>query len=144
MLYINVIAKILLAPYSENVGRVLFFFASLWTEPQARSNKTNISQYRPNKLESRKVLLLDEKTFLYLLEIFVHSYTYFFRGSELSNFPRPCINALSVLLYAVYCYSNEMYTVFSRFGRRICHGIIMIMVGITFLLVLLVYKGKRS
>ena len=29
-----------------------------------------------------------------------------------------------------------------RFGRRICHAIIMIMVGITFLMFLLVYKGE--
>ena len=32
---------------------------------------------------------------------------------------------------------------FLRFGRRICHAIIMILVGITFLMFLLVYKGKR-
>ena len=29
-----------------------------------------------------------------------------------------------------------------RFGRRICHGIIMILVGAIFLVVLLVHKGK--
>ena len=32
--------------------------------------------------------------------------------------------------------------IFLRFGRRICHGIIMILVGAIFLLVLLVHKGK--
>ncbi|KAJ7388482.1 hypothetical protein OS493_037392, partial [Desmophyllum pertusum] len=32
------------------------------------------------------------------------------------------------------------WILYLKFGRRICHGIIMILVGITFLLVLLVYK----
>ena len=40
-------------------------------------------------------------------------------------------------------YFISLALLFLRFGRRICHAIIMILVGITFLMFLLVYKGKR-
>ena len=48
-----------------------------------------------------------------------------------------------ILLHFKFPFITGFFCIFPRFGRRICHGIIMISVGITFLLVLLVHKGKK-
>lgn len=48
------------------------------------------------------------------------------------------------ILFGVYTHSDFYYWLHfrCRFGRRICHGIIMISVALTFFLVLLIHKGK--
>ena len=48
------------------------------------------------------------------------------------------------ILLGVYTHSDFYYWLHirCRFGRRICHGIIMISVALTFFLVLLIHKGK--
>ena len=48
------------------------------------------------------------------------------------------IHKLSCLFVCLFDLS-----LFFRFGRRVCHGIIMILTGVTFLVVLLVHKGEK-